>query len=97
MGHGVAADGRAVDISLGGMLVEVDAPVAPSSGGTVEVGLPAEIGWVAARVVRLLDVADGDDHPRWGLEFGEMAPDVRAAWARHVFTVARRLKAANGR
>ena len=63
MGHGVAAQGRAVDISLGGMLVEVDAPVAPSTGATVEVGLPAEIGWVAARVVRLLEVAD-DDHPR---------------------------------
>lgn len=72
------------------MLVEVDAPVAPSTGATVEVGLPTEIGWVAARVVRVLDVADGDDHPRWGLEFGEMPPDVRAAWARHVFTEARR-------
>jgi len=89
MGHGVAAQGRAVDISLGGMLVEVDAPVAPSTGATVEVGLPAEIGWVAARVVRLLEVAD-DDHPRWGLELGDLPTDVRAAWARHVFTEARR-------
>ena len=89
IGPDVAVDATAVDISLGGILLSVSAPVAIVKGRVLDLCLPDEIGWVEARVSRVHD-RDGDDEARWGLELGEMEPSVRAAWARHVFTEARR-------
>jgi excisionase family DNA binding protein len=91
VGHEVIVEGTAADISLAGMLVKVPASVAVESGRLVEVELPGDQGWVAARVARVEEVADDEQHARWGLELGDMTPSIRAGWARHVFTEARRL------
>jgi hypothetical protein len=56
----------------------------------LDVCLPAEIGWVEARVARVHDQVE-DVGARWGLALGDMEPAVRGAWARHVFTEAKRL------
>ncbi len=42
-------------------------------------------------MARVEEAGDDEPHVRWGLELGEMPPSIRAEWARHVFTEARRM------
>jgi len=89
IGRDAVLDATALDISLGGMLVSVSTPLAVATGRVLDVRLPEDIGWVEARVARVHD-QDSGGGTRWGLALGEMKPNVRAAWTRHVFTEARR-------
>ena len=91
VGHELLVEATAIDISLGGVLVAVDAPVAMQPGRVVEVELPDEGGWAPAKVSRVAPPGEGERRTRWGLELGDMPPARSAAWARHVFTEARRL------
>lgn len=91
VGHDAAVDATATDISLGGMRIAVEVSVAVEPGRFVDIYLPAADAWVAARVARVEGATDDDARARWGLELGEMPPSIRAQWARHVFTEAKRL------
>ena len=90
VGRELVVEATALDISLGGLLVAVDAPVAIEEGRLVEVELAREAGWAPSRVARVA-AGEGPAESRWGLELGDMPPAVGARWARHVFTEARRL------
>jgi excisionase family DNA binding protein len=91
LGRDATVEGTAADISLGGMCVAVNAPLAMECGRVVDIELPGVDGWAAARVARIEEPTEAEPHARWGLELGELPAALRAEWARHVFTEARRL------
>jgi PilZ domain len=85
-------DARALNISMGGLLLEtlvqanlwVDKPMA--------ITFPAAGTPVPAVVRRFLDYGDdGRTTTRWGVAFAELTLEVKATWTRFLYSEARRL------
>lgn len=85
-------DARALNISMGGVLLEtlvkanlwVDKPMSITFPGA---GMP-----VPAVVRRFLDYGDeGRTTTRWGVAFTELTLEVKATWTRFLYSEARRL------
>jgi PilZ domain len=85
-------DARALNISIGGLLLETDVGSNLWVEKVVQVGFSGAGGAVAATVRRFLDYGDERRKTtRWGVELAELSVPERAMWTRFLFSEARRL------
>jgi c-di-GMP-binding flagellar brake protein YcgR len=83
---------RALNISMGGVLLETPVKANLWVGKAASISFPAAGTPVPAVVRRFLDYGDeGRTTTRWGLEFAELKLEVKATWTRFLFSEARRL------
>jgi hypothetical protein len=85
-------DAKALNISMGGVLVETAVHANLWVDKVLELAFPRAGGPVPATVRRFL--AYGDDRrttTRWGLELAPLSVPDRAMWTRFLFSEARRL------
>jgi hypothetical protein len=85
-------DGRALNISMGGLLLETDAPASLWVQKVVQIDVPGAGGAVPGSVLRFLSYGEeGAQATRWGVELAELSQPERAMWTRFLFGEARRL------
>lgn len=85
-------DARALNISMGGLLLETDVPAGVWVDKVVQVTFPAAAGAVPGSVRRFLSYSEeGAQAMRWGVELAELSAAERAMWTRFLFGEARRL------
>lgn len=85
-------DARALNISMGGLLLETGEPVSLWVDKVVQVAVPGAGGAVPGSVRRFLSYGEeGAQATRWGLELAEVSVSERAMWTRFLFAEARRL------
>lgn len=85
-------DARALNISMGGLLLETDAPASLWVDKVVQVGFSAAGGAVPGSVRRFLSYGEeGAQATRWGVQLAELSQTERAMWTRFLFGEARRL------
>lgn len=85
-------DARALNISMGGLLLETDAPASVWVDKVVQVAFPRAGGAVPGSVRRFLSYGeDGAQATRLGVELAELVASERAMWTRFLFGEARRL------
>jgi c-di-GMP-binding flagellar brake protein YcgR len=85
-------EARALNISMGGVLLETAVKANLWVGKAASISFPAAGTPVPAVVRRFLDYGDeGRTTTRWGVEFTELTLEVKATWTRFLFSEARRL------
>ncbi len=85
-------EARALNISMGGVLVETAVQANLWVDKSMSITFPAAGTPVPAVVRRFLDYGDeGRTTTRWGVEFTELSLEVKATWTRFLFSEARRL------
>jgi len=85
-------DARALNISMGGLLLETGEPVTLWVDKVVQVAIPGSGGAVPGSVRRFLSYGEeGAQMTRWGLELAELSAPERAMLTRFLFAEARRL------
>jgi c-di-GMP-binding flagellar brake protein YcgR len=83
---------RALNISMGGVLLETVVQANLWVDKTMSITFPNAGTPVPAFVRRFLDYGDeGRTTTRWGVEFAELGLEVKATWTRFLFSEARRL------
>lgn len=85
-------DAAALDLSMGGLLLETAVTANLWVDKPLTLTLPGGVGRVAATVRRFLGYAD-DRHrtTRWGIELAVLTAQQRGLWARFLFSEAHRL------
>ena len=87
-----AFDGKALNISMSGVLLEAAVNANLWVDKELTLVLTGGVGPVQAHVRRFLEYAeDGQNRTRWGIEFGTMDVHQQGNWARFIFTEAHRL------
>jgi len=85
-------DARALNISMGGTLLETALQANLWVDKTMSITFPNAGTPVPAVVRRFLDYGDeGRTTTRWGIEFTGLTLEVKATWTRFLFSEARRL------
>lgn len=85
-------EGRALNISMGGVLLETVVKANLWAGKPMSITFPAAGTPLPAVVRRFLDYGDeGRTTTRWGVAFTELTLEVKAMWTRFLFSEARRL------
>lgn len=85
-------DGCALNISMGGLLLETTTPAGVWVGKLVQVEISRAGGAVPGRVRRYLSYGEaGAEATRWGVQQADLPPPERAMWTRFLFGEARRL------
>jgi PilZ domain-containing protein len=85
-------DAEALNISMGGLLLETDERVALWVDKVVQISFPGAGGAVPGSVRRFLSYGeDGAQTTRWGVELAELSVPEQAMWTRFLFGEARRL------
>lgn len=85
-------DATALNISMGGVLLETAVQANLWVGKATSISFPAAGTPVPAAVRRFLDYGDESrTTTRWGVEFTELTLEVKATWTRFLFSEARRL------
>jgi len=85
-------DARALNISMGGTLLETALQANLWVDKTMSITFPKAGTPVPAVVRRFLDYGDeGRTTTRWGIEFTGLTLEVKATWTRFLFSEARRL------
>ena len=85
-------EARALNISMGGVLLVAAVQANLWVGKAASISFPAAGTPVPAVVRRFLDYGDeGRTTTRWGVEFAELTLEVKATWTRFLFSEARRL------
>ena len=84
-------DARALNISMGGVLLETVVQANLWVDKTMSITFPNAGTSVPAVVRRFLDYGEGRTTTRWGVEFAELTLEVKATWTRFLFSEARRL------
>jgi len=85
-------DARALNISMGGTLLETAVQANLWVDKTMSITFPNAGTPVPAVVRRFLDYGDeGRTTTRWGIEFTGLTLEVKATWTRFLFSEARRL------
>jgi c-di-GMP-binding flagellar brake protein YcgR len=85
-------EARALNISMGGVLLETAVKANLWVGKAASISFPAAGTPMPAVVRRFLDYGDeGRTTTRWGVEFTELTLEVKATWTRFLFSEARRL------
>jgi hypothetical protein len=83
---------KALNISMGGVLLETVVAANLWVGKPMSITFPAAATPVPAVVRRFLDYGDkGRTTTRWGIAFTELTLEVKAMWTRFLFSEARRL------
>ena len=85
-------DARALNISMGGTLLETPVQANLWVDKAMSITFPNAGTPVPAVVRRFLDYGDeGRTTTRWGIEFTDLTLEVKATWTRFLFSEARRL------
>jgi hypothetical protein len=85
-------DARALNISMGGLLLETDAPASLWVDRVLRVAFPRAEGAVSGSVSRFLSYgAEGANAVRCGVALAELSGPEHAMWTRFLFGEARRL------
>jgi hypothetical protein len=85
-------EARALNISMGGVLLETVVQANLWVDKAMSLTFPAAATPVPAVVRRFLDYGDeGRTTTRWGVEFTDLTLEVKATWTRFLFSEARRL------
>jgi c-di-GMP-binding flagellar brake protein YcgR len=85
-------DARALNISMGGVLLETVVRAKLWVEKPMSITFPAAGTPVPAVVRRFLDYGDeGRTTTRWGVAFTELTLEVKATWTRFLYSEARRL------
>ena len=85
-------DARALNISMGGTLLETAVQANLWVDKTMSITFPNAGTPVPAVVRRFLDYGDeARTTTRWGIEFTDLTLEVKATWTRFLFSEARRL------
>ena len=85
-------EARALNISMGGVLLETAVRANLWVGKATSISFPGAGTPVPAVVRRFLDYGDeGRTTTRWGVEFADLTLEVKATWTRFLFSEARRL------
>ena len=85
-------EARALNISMGGVLLETAVRANLWAGKPMSLAFPAAGTPMPAVVRRFLDYGDeARTTTRWGVEFTELTLAVKATWTRFLFSEARRL------
>jgi len=91
-GSGSEFDAKALNISMGGVLLETAVRANLWVDKTLTIVFPNAGTPVPAVVRRFLEYGDeGRTTTRWGVEFGDLTLEVKATWTRFLFSEARRL------